>query len=113
MCTLPVDATIFVSPLKDQVTARRLCLTAMIGVLAQQQAERVVLERADGDLAADKRTLFQAVRSAGVEGALRYDHLRASEEPLLWISDAVAWCWSHGGRWREATHPLVRAVLDV
>lgn len=54
----------------------------------------MVLELSDGDLAADRRTLFEAVRRQCVSGqSLRYDHLRAPAEPLLWVPDAVAWAW--------------------
>jgi hypothetical protein len=27
---------------------------------------------------------------------LTYEYLPAWSEPLLWLPDAAAWCWTHG-----------------
>jgi hypothetical protein len=61
----------------------------------------------------DKRLLYQQVRAAGVADTLRYDHMRAHEECLLAIPDAVAWCWAKGGRWRTKIQPIVSEVRRV
>jgi len=34
-------------------------------------------------------------------------HLRASQEPLLWVSDGIAWCLQRGGPWASAVAPLI------
>jgi hypothetical protein len=62
---------------------------------------------------ADRRWLYQRVREAGCTETLRYRHLRAHEEPLLAIPDAVAWCWAKGGEWRSRVEPLVEHVREV
>lgn len=114
ICGLPVEALVYVSDAKGQATARRACLEAVVADLAGERAERLVLELSDGDLAADRRTLFEAVRKhSGTSAPLRYDHLRAPAEPLLWVPDAVAWAWSHGGPWRARISSLVTTVRQV
>lgn len=114
ICGLPVEAFVYVSAVKSQVEARRACLEALVADLAGEGAQRLVLELSDGDLAADRRTLFDAVRKHFEAGdGLRYAHLRASAEPLLWVPDAVAWAWSHGGGWRERVSLLVAGARDV
>ena len=114
ICSLPVEAAVYVSDAKGQATARRACLEAVVADLAEEKAERPVLELSDGDLAADRRTLFDAGRKhAGTSPALRYDHLRAPAEPLLWVPDAVAWAWSHGSPWRARISSLVTNVRRV
>lgn len=114
ICGLPVEAFVYVSAAKSQVEARRACLEALVADLAGEGAQWLVLELSDGDLAADRRTLFDAVRKHFEAGdGLRYAHLRASAEPLLWVPDAVAWAWSHGGGWRERVSSLVAGARDV
>lgn len=52
----------------------------------------LVLERDDSVFELDRKVLYRAVRQSE-GGDLRYEHLRAREEPLLVIPDAIAWCW--------------------
>ncbi|MFI9641273.1 hypothetical protein ACIG87_14620 [Micromonospora sp. NPDC051925] len=66
-----------------------------------------MIERDDSTLKADQRLLFEEVRRAGIAGQLRYDHLKAHEECLLAIPDALAWCWARGGHWRTAVRAMV------
>ena len=118
ICELPVEALVYVSDAKSQVQARRACLEAVVADLVGEGAARLVLELSDGDLAADRRTLFASVRKYGEDlpgtgASLRYDHLRATAEPLLWVPDAVAWAWSHGGAWGERVSSLVAGVQRV
>jgi hypothetical protein len=118
ICDLPVEALVYVSDAKGQVEARRACLRAVVADLVGEGAAWLVLELSDGDLAADRRTLFAAVREhqgdgSGPDGPLRYDHLRAAADPLLWVPDAVAWAWAHGGVWRERVSSLVAGVTQV
>ena len=74
-------------------------------------AERLVLELADGDLAADRRVLYAAKRKHA--GAWTYHHLRAPQEPILWAADGIAWAWSHGGTWRASISGLVTRTVEV
>ncbi len=85
----------------DARKGRALCLTQLIADLTEARAERVVIETDDAAIASDRAVLYEAVRSYGVEDSLRYDHLRAREEVLLALADAVAWCWNKGGKWRS------------
>jgi hypothetical protein len=44
---------------------------------------------------------------------LLYEHLKPHEEPLLWVPDAVAWCYGNGGDWRRRVAPLVARSVDT
>lgn len=57
------------------------------------------IERADSLVARDRRTIYRVVRDERIE--LEYDHVRAHEDLLLCIADAVAWCAAKGGPWRD------------
>lgn len=89
--------------------ARTRCLEALTEDLASRGRVRLILERDDSVLAHDKRVLFDHVRKTGA-AELEYLFLRAHEECLLAIPDAVAWCWAKGGTWRTAVRPMVNRV---
>ena len=78
--------------------------------LAELPAHRLVIEQDDSLLRSDQETLYRAVRANGVEGQLVSAHLSPRLEPLLWIPDAVAWCWDKGGVWKDRVLPLVDEV---
>lgn len=88
-------------------------LDRLVDDLAAADARRLVLERDDSLVVADRRVLEARVRAVGVDGRLRYDHLPPRSEPLLWAADAVAWCWVHQGSWRSAVQPLVGRVSTL
>ncbi|HEX6684851.1 MAG TPA: hypothetical protein VF062_18830 [Candidatus Limnocylindrales bacterium] len=68
-----------------------------------------MLERDDSHAEADRRLLRAELQAAGAADRLTYEHVRAYEEPLLAIPDAVAWCWVKGGHWRVKAKQMVTA----
>ncbi|RKR88929.1 hypothetical protein BDK92_3262 [Micromonospora pisi] len=98
---------------RNTKAARDACLVELVADLAKINAARLVLERDDSTLDADRQLLFRQVRMAGMVEPLRYYHLRAHEEELLAIPDAVAWCWAKGGRWRATVNQIVTDVREV
>lgn len=59
------------------------------------------LERAD-------RQLIAAALRAYPPAELRYDHVAPHDKSLLWVSDAVAWCYSNGGDWVRRVEAIVQ-----
>ncbi len=98
---------------RDLRTARELCLRALIADADKTDAERLVLELDDSRRAADARTLNQEIRRAGLAGRIRFDHLRAHDDCLLVLPDAIAWSWARGGEWRNAVRPMIREIRRV
>ncbi|WP_245266963.1 hypothetical protein [Saccharomonospora piscinae] len=85
----------------------------MVADLAVARAQLLVLETDDSVVEWDKRLLYRRVREVGCADTLQYRHLRAHEEPLLMIPDAVSWCWHRGGEWRariEEMDPVVQRL---
>ncbi len=80
-------------------TARAACLERMVPDLAAVGVSRLVIERDDSLVAADRKLLYNLARQCAPD--LTYTHLRAKEDLLLCAPDAIAWCWSRGGQWRE------------
>ena len=105
--SLELRARVYQTRSTDDVAARAITLSALVKDLAPA-AERLVIEsRSDRDR--DDRQLLVQLRHSGAFGdGLRYEHLQAHEEPLLWVADALAWCVGAGSLWR----PLVEPVLD-
>lgn len=82
----------------------------MITYAHSADATRLVLEQDDSLLAWDARRLWEITGQVGCRDTLRYSHARASEELLLAVPDAVAWCWAKGGHWRDRIRPAVTGV---
>ncbi len=94
----------------DQLEAREACLRKLVAVLAAEDGHRLVIEQDDSLLERDRAVLYDQVRRAGVADSLTYEHLPARSEPLLWLADTAAWCWTHGPAWRNRITPAVRHV---
>lgn len=94
--------------------ARRRCLEALVDDLAESACERLVIESDESLRDSDRRTLYAAVRDAKIEHSLAYVHVSKRGEPLLWVADALAWCWTHRSWRSELNGPeiVVRRVAD-
>lgn len=92
----------------DDVAARQVCLTAVARRLHGLGIARLALESCQHQDARDRRTFAAVLGKAG--DAFTYEHLRPAEDPLLWVSDAVAWCYGAGGDWRRRVSPMLDDV---
>jgi len=92
----------------SQVKARAACLSALVEDLAGSGVETlIVLDSDESLLQFSRRLLYGAIRTAGRQDTLRYEHRRATAERLLGIPDAFAWCWAKGGHWRSHIRPVI------
>jgi hypothetical protein len=114
ICAAGVTATIYDAGRRysDPLSARAACLQAVISDLTPTDT-RLVLEQDDSILRWDRKFLYEAVRAAGLEGRVRYEHHRAKAELLLSVPDAIAWCWARGGQWKEHVKPAIMQVKQV
>ncbi|MDQ6527119.1 hypothetical protein RB608_26130 [Nocardioides sp. LHD-245] len=98
---LPLSCTVVrVRGLPDP-SARGVALRTVFAQAEAQRAEVVVIETDEPSREADLAI------ARGAFGSVR--HLRHFEEPILWVSDAIAWCLQRGGRWPTSVAPLIRA----
>lgn len=91
--------------IQDQRQARAACLRALVQDLADNDAQRLVLEQDDSLVRSDQAVLYAAVRDAAASDRLTYEHLPARTEPLLWVADAAALCDRQGSRTETARSP--------
>ncbi|MEU4345368.1 hypothetical protein AB0H00_29645 [Nocardia sp. NPDC023852] len=114
LCELEINVVVYdATRTRSAVDARATCLTAVVEDLAELGARRLTIEQDDSLVASDRKVLYTAVRKFGVAETLAYEHMRPNEEPLLWVSDAVAWCVAKGGDWRNRVNPIITNVRKL
>lgn len=104
-----VQTIVYVVKGQPDKIARPACLDALMDDLCANFAQRLVLDQDDSLATADRRLIAEHMRTSGYQG-LQYRHQKSREEPLLWVSDAVAWCHQKGGLWIKEAAPLVADV---
>ncbi|WP_290051663.1 hypothetical protein [Amycolatopsis solani] len=115
MAAMPVTARLYFATCapKAEEAARQRCLAHLTQDLLGAQAHRLVLDSRDHRDGHDRRTLQHALGFRPSKTELTYEHVDSTAEPLLWISDAVAWCVGAGGDWRRRASPLVIERFEV
>lgn len=111
-CAIGFTVAVYsVTGLKDS-HARPLCLNALVDDLVAGAASQLILERDASVEKADRRTI-QAALVRNDRYALSYEHAAPSQHAMLWVSDAVAWCYQAGGDWRRRVEPLIIANRNL
>lgn len=108
MCALDVRVAVWVVKQLPDKEARPLSLGALVEEAARAGVNQLIIERDESLERADRRLIADVLRRQdGSE--LLYRHVAPHEHPLLWVSDAVAWCYSNGGDWIRRVEPIVGA----
>ncbi len=108
MSNLGVRVRLYESTEKQE-TARQQVMASLLADLVALGCRRIVIEsRHYIQNDKERRAIATAVRLGHAPEDLVYDHMRAHEEPLLWIADAVAWAYGARGEWR----PRVAEIID-
>ena len=99
---------------EKQETARRQIMASLLADLVDLGCRRIVIEsRNYSQNENERRAIATAIRLGHAPENLIYDHMRAHEEPLLWVADAVAWAYGARGEWRLRAAGLVDHVRRV
>lgn len=98
---------------RDGKVARDAAVARLTADAIARRAHRLVLELDDSAATKDRLVIREQLIKAGAPDGLLYEHLRAHEECLLSIPDAVAWSWSRAGQWRKQIEPLVADVVAL
>lgn len=107
----PPKVHILTSGHRYQVEARNLCLIMLADLARRTGANLVVIERDDSRYESDRRTLTRYLTEH--EHPVRWEILRAKDDPMLWSADAMAWCWTNPDHiWRRRIAPLIASVTD-
>jgi hypothetical protein len=112
IAALPVQVTVAVCVRRHGVSefeARDLCLAALVRELQSQGVLRLIVETRQDDRD-DHRTIL---RTRDAEPTLNFEHRSGSDEPILWVADAVAWAYGAGQRWASLARPVVHRVIEL
>ncbi|MEU5259115.1 hypothetical protein [Amycolatopsis sp. NPDC021455] len=115
MAALPVTSRLYLgscSP-KTEESARQRCLALLTEDLLTLRAHRLVLDTRDHRDSHDRHTLQRALGVRPSKTELIYEHVDSTAEPLLWVSDAVAWCFGAGGDWRRRAGRLITEPIEA
>ncbi|PVE97071.1 hypothetical protein [Microbacterium sp. TPD7012] len=108
MCDLDLRASVWVVKHQSDKEARPLCLTALTEKAVDAGVAHLIIERDESLERADRRLIAEIFRRAG-SSEMSYRHVAPHAHPLLWVSDAVAWCYSNGGDWIRRVDAIVDA----
>ena len=113
MRELPVRTRLYISTEKEPI-ARQQAMEALLVDLLALGGQRLVIEcREASQDERERRLMATAVQSGAAPADLSYSHLRARDEPLLWVADAVAWAYGAGPQWRPRADSLIDHVQNV
>ncbi len=104
-----IQAVIYESTASKPAAARKACLDSLVEDIAQQHVRNLILESDESINQADRQIIARRLREVDYDD-LEYRDLQKHEEPLLWASDAVAWCYNRGGEWRKKISPFLLEV---
>ncbi|WP_435742916.1 hypothetical protein [Microbacterium sp. PMB16] len=108
MCALDVRVSVWIVKQRPDKEARPMSLGALVAEAVNGGVAQLVIERDESLGRADRRLIAEAIRRAG-SSELQYRHVAPHEHPLLWVSDAVAWCYSNGGDWIRRVETIVES----
>ncbi|MCL2515968.1 MAG: hypothetical protein FWD85_03930 [Microbacteriaceae bacterium] len=113
MSSLDLSVTVYLVAGLGHKASREACVTALVDDLIDSRAARLILERDESLEQADRRMIAALLRSRDASGVFEYQHQAAKAEPLLWVSDAVAWAHQAGGDWIRRVATLTASVVDL
>jgi hypothetical protein len=108
MCALEVRVLVWAVKQRPDKEARPLSLDALAEAAVRAGVAQLIIERDESLERADRRLIADTIRRAG-SSEMQYRHVAPHEHPLLWVSDAVAWCYSNGGDWIRRVEALVES----
>jgi hypothetical protein len=85
----------------DGPDARSACWHVLVPMLLEPNVTELVIERLAGSEARDERDIGDALRKADTVRTLGYRHETHRAEPILWLTDAVAWATGAKGDWQR------------
>jgi hypothetical protein len=116
MSSMPVTAHVYMTDYtsKTEEDARQRCLDRTVRDLVVAGARRIVLDSRQWHRDVhDKGTLQRALGERPSKTELTYEHMESPMEPILWVSDAVGWCYGAGGAWKTRIGPIIERVVEL
>jgi len=93
--------------------SRDACLGAITSESISCGVVSIVLEREASQMSRDRTLISGLLRQANMSDSITFEHVAPQSHPLLWVSDAVAWCHARGSDWRRRTDDLTRGRVKI
>ena len=103
---LDIRVVVFKDKLVSSVSSRALLIRRICDE-AKRLALRELVFELDQTCLDDDVALLNVLRPD-----LSWDHRERNQEPLLWVSDAVAWCVNRGGEWERMVRPMIVETIE-
>jgi hypothetical protein len=114
ICRLPVEVQAYQRFCEhSDEPARQACLHRLTQDLLDRGAHRLVIDSRSNRDVRDEATIHKVIDRHAHSVPLVYEHLGSTSEPLLWVADSAAWCFSAGGRWRKRIEAVISGVTDL
>jgi hypothetical protein len=111
---LPVEVWIYRRTCERQdEPARQNCMLHLTTDLLAHGAHMLSIDSREHRDYRDEDTIRTALGGHRHSTLLSYQHIPSTQDPLLWIADIAAWCFSAKGDWRARIKPVVGAVHDL
>ena len=91
--------------------SREQCISKLLGDAVDSSISRLVIEDDESLRIRERQQIARHL--AGFTEQFSYTHSNAHDEPPLWISDAIGWCWNRGGAWRKSVTGFIEKVESV
>lgn len=105
-------AFVFSSELRSEPDARIECLQAICGHILESPTNCLIIERDASKELSDRHVLTEGLRNA--DPHLNWEIQSPHAEPLLWVPDAIAWCWTHPQKqWNEEVADLFAGKISL
>lgn len=110
LAALAPRVTIYAADAKSDKVGRALTLAEAVKDAVRAGAGSLAIEADESLVVADRRFIRARLVALDAVDALSYEHVAPGTHPLLWVSDAVAWCVQAGGDWRRRADPLIEEL---
>jgi hypothetical protein len=99
IANLPLTVMFLDSSQDQEGLARAECMKRLVQNLELGDSYQIWIETDENFLSLDRRTITSELIAQEMVETVMFQHARPSEQPLLWLPDAVGWARNRGGDW--------------
>ena len=104
---------IYVCQGASHITARAICFEALLNDFVELGVTTLIIERDDALLKSDELVVREGLYKRGLKPKVEFRHVGKSDEPIVWIADAMAWSFARGDDFRRRALKLIESVNHI
>jgi hypothetical protein len=106
IATLPIKVMFLDSSHDQERHARSESMKRLVTNLKLGDSYQIWIEADENFMSLDRRTITSELIARGMVERVMFQHASPSEQPLLWLPDAVGWARNRGGDWYRRVSSL-------